>query len=69
MKSRGLMVCRFVSLEVTKVEICALRHVAVLHFSGAIDPKNTSSNSNSGQKKLYFLTSDFSETLHKGRGQ
>ena len=23
------MVCRFVSLEVTKVEICALRHVAV----------------------------------------
>ena len=56
------------SFEYSEVEISDQGHVTVLHFSGALDPKN-SSDSNSGQKKLYFLTSDFSETLHKVRGQ
>ena len=40
-------------------------------ISNSIDGNSSNSNSSnsSGQKKLYFLISDFSETLHKVRGQ
>ena len=47
-----VLFCILIGLEVTKVEICALRHVAVLHFSGAIDPIRDSDSDSDSEKKL-----------------
>ena len=52
-------------VRTSEVEIRAFKHVAVLHFSGAIDPKNTS---NSEKKLCYFPTLIFSETWYRVRG-
>ena len=47
------MVCRFVSLEVTKVEICALRHVAVELEPGKVIRLSVSRKSGTSRRQNF----------------
>ena len=47
------MVCRFVSLEVTKVEICALRHVAVELEPGKVIRPCVSTKSGISRRRIF----------------